>query len=625
MNRGNLVRAALAAAACFVVLGGARAHAEAIPGAAERVLTLVNQERTRAGVAPLSMDPQLTAAAQKFSEHMASANFYSHNGPDGSTPLGRMNAAGFAGTGTWGENIAAYYSDADAVMQVWMASPGHRANILNPAFTHIGIGVGMNPNSQWKYYWTQDFGVRRGAGGAGGPTGGSPPVQPQPQPQPQGPVLQRLEPAQGAIGQTVALIGQHFGAAAGTISFSGTPGRIVSWSNTRIEAQVPQGAASGSVYVQNSAGTSSGVHFTVLANVPAPPPAPEAPQATTVYPNAGSPGARVTVYGRGFGATAGQVLFNGVPGQIAFWYDTLIGVNIPASATSGPLVVRAAGGETNALAFTVQGGETPAAAPQLVYCSPSSGAAGTQVSVLGRNLGDTAGTVSFNGIAATVVNWTDSAIVVIVPQGATTGPVTVQVGSARSNAVSFTVISPGQPLPQPAPAPQPQPQPQPSPADNQGSASGQRPSPWSTRRSAFGWLTYRPTTPAPSTPAPQPAPQPAPAPAPQPAPNNGAPGSGGVGVGAGVVPAPVSGQPTAMILSPAAASAGSTLTISGSGFGPKAGWVRVGRTTARILSWTDTAVTAQLPAGLYLRGRVSVIVVRPDYRSTQPLYLELTP
>src|SRR5436853_5887938 len=43
----------------------------------------------------------------------------------------------------------------DSVMQVWMASPGHRANILNPSFTHIGIGVGYNPNSQWKYYWTQ--------------------------------------------------------------------------------------------------------------------------------------------------------------------------------------------------------------------------------------------------------------------------------------------------------------------------------------------------------------------------------------------------------------------------------------------------------------------------------------
>jgi hypothetical protein len=73
-------------------------------------------------------------------------------------------AAGFAGTGSWGENIAAAYPDPQAVVRAWMASPGHRANILNPAFTHLGIGAAVNPGSRWGYYWTLDFGIL--AGGA---------------------------------------------------------------------------------------------------------------------------------------------------------------------------------------------------------------------------------------------------------------------------------------------------------------------------------------------------------------------------------------------------------------------------------------------------------------------------
>ena len=82
-----------------MVLGGARAYAATIPGAAEQVLALVNQARAQAGLASLTMDPQLNQSAQSYSDYMASANFYAHDGPDGSTPLSRMNAAGFPGTG----------------------------------------------------------------------------------------------------------------------------------------------------------------------------------------------------------------------------------------------------------------------------------------------------------------------------------------------------------------------------------------------------------------------------------------------------------------------------------------------------------------------------------------------
>src|SRR5438093_9839540 len=153
-----------------------------------------------------------------------------------------MQAAGFPSTGTWGENIAAAYADADAVMQAWMNSPGHRSNILNPSFTHIGIGAANVPGSQWKNYWVQDFGVRGGGTGAGGQVGG--PV-PQPQPQVLPPSLTQVSPNQGAAGTQVTLTGKNFGSTTGAVSFSGTPGKVLSWSDTQITVQVPTGAATG--------------------------------------------------------------------------------------------------------------------------------------------------------------------------------------------------------------------------------------------------------------------------------------------------------------------------------------------------------------------------------------------
>jgi cysteine-rich secretory family protein/IPT/TIG domain-containing protein len=620
MKMGKLARAAWAAAACLMACGGARAPADTLPGATDRVLTLVNQARGQAGLAPLTLDPQLTQSAQSFSEYMASANFYAHAGPDGSTPLSRMNAAGFPGMGTWGENIAADYSDADSVMQVWMASPGHRANILNPTFTHIGIGVAYNANSQWKYYWTQDFGIRAGGNAPGGSASGSPIgslPQPQIQPQAQQPVLSQLSPAQGAVGDKVTLMGRNFGNAGGSVSFGGTTATVLNWSDTRIQTQVPAGATSGAVYVQNPAGTSNGANFTVVTRTPAPQPQGTTPQALLVYPGAGNPGSRVTIYGQGFGVSAGEVLFNGVPGRVAYWYDTLIGVEIPAGATSGPVVVRASGGNSNPLSFVVESGDPAATQPRLSYCSPPAGAIGTQISVLGQNLGNTPGTASFNGVAASVVNWTSSAVVIIVPEGATSGAVTVQTGSGTSNGVPFTVIPQGQPQTLP-PAPTPPPAPRAEPPGGTSLLVRRR---W--------WGSNAGTLPTGST-STQPSGEPQPAPAPPPAPTAGTPsaGNGGPGTGVGQEVAtltPSDGGPAAATMAPANASPGTSITIQGSNFGPTPGSVRIGRSFATVLSWTDTTVVVQVPANLGIVGRVSVRVIRRDLQYTEPLYLEMSP
>ncbi|MET9962769.1 CAP domain-containing protein [Streptomyces sp. NPDC006326] len=121
------------------------------------VLALVNKERASAGCGPLASDSALTAAARAYSDTMARSGVMSHTGPDGSTMTTRVEAAGY-GWSRLGENIARGQADAEAVMQSWMNSPGHRANILNCAFKEIGIGVHKGDGGPW---WTQDFGTPR--------------------------------------------------------------------------------------------------------------------------------------------------------------------------------------------------------------------------------------------------------------------------------------------------------------------------------------------------------------------------------------------------------------------------------------------------------------------------------
>ncbi|MEU3253816.1 CAP domain-containing protein [Streptomyces sp. NPDC006997] len=123
---------------------------------AGRVVDLTNAERARAGLRPLTVDPLLTAAAQAHSADMVARDFYSHTSPDGSHPWDRAAAAGSARR-TIGENIACGQRSPTEVVTGWMNSPGHRANILKPAFTHVGIGFAGGGRAGT--YWTQLFGA----------------------------------------------------------------------------------------------------------------------------------------------------------------------------------------------------------------------------------------------------------------------------------------------------------------------------------------------------------------------------------------------------------------------------------------------------------------------------------
>lgn len=122
-------------------------------GPTDRVLVLVNAEREKAGCAPLAEDAKLTKAAQNHSQDMADHRNMSHTGSDGSSMGDRLARVGYPFRSA-GENVAAGYGTPESVMDGWMNSPGHRANILNCGFKEIGIGLAQPGN-----YWTQNFGT----------------------------------------------------------------------------------------------------------------------------------------------------------------------------------------------------------------------------------------------------------------------------------------------------------------------------------------------------------------------------------------------------------------------------------------------------------------------------------
>lgn len=116
-----------------------------------RVAELVNEHRQSIGAEPLVWLNDLGDVARAHSQDMADRGFFSHTNPDGDDPFDRMSDAGIS-YGWAGENIAWGYTSAEAVVQGWLDSPGHRANIENVNYTHHGIGHVAEGN-----YWTHLF------------------------------------------------------------------------------------------------------------------------------------------------------------------------------------------------------------------------------------------------------------------------------------------------------------------------------------------------------------------------------------------------------------------------------------------------------------------------------------
>ena len=119
---------------------------------AAEVVRLVNQEREKAGLSPLTVNAQAAEAAQVRAGEIE--YLFSHTRPDGTSFVTALQEAGVSYRGA-GENIAYGQKTPEQVMEGWMNSQGHRANILNPNFT--AIGVGHYQNSRGVSYWTQLF------------------------------------------------------------------------------------------------------------------------------------------------------------------------------------------------------------------------------------------------------------------------------------------------------------------------------------------------------------------------------------------------------------------------------------------------------------------------------------
>lgn len=121
---------------------------------AGKVLEITNAKRADAGCKPLKLNAKLNKAAQGHSEDMAAKDYFSHDSQDGRSPFDRMSDAGY-NFGAAAENIAMGQQTPADVMDSWMNSAGHKANILNCTYTEMGLGYATGNGSP---YWTQVFG-----------------------------------------------------------------------------------------------------------------------------------------------------------------------------------------------------------------------------------------------------------------------------------------------------------------------------------------------------------------------------------------------------------------------------------------------------------------------------------
>jgi uncharacterized protein YkwD len=113
-----------------------------------------------ASAQPLVWESRLAQAAAAHSQDMAARNYFSHTSPTGSTMVSRINATGYAWS-TIGENIAAGYPTVNAVVDGWMASDGHCANLMNPKFKDMALACVASSTSTYRSYWTLDLGRQR--------------------------------------------------------------------------------------------------------------------------------------------------------------------------------------------------------------------------------------------------------------------------------------------------------------------------------------------------------------------------------------------------------------------------------------------------------------------------------
>ncbi len=240
------------------------------------------------------------------------------------------------------------------------------------------------------------------------------------------PSISLISPTSGSISTAVTISGSNFAPtkSSSTVTFNGAAASYIgSWSDSQLLAYPSASATSGPVVVTVNGRASNSVNFTV------------SPTISSLSPNPAAVGTSVTINGANFGASqsSSTVALNGVAVTPSSWSATNIVVPIQAGAAAGPVIVTVGGQASNAMNLAL--------GPSITGLAPVQGNSGTSVTITGYNFAATQGTsmVTFNGVAAAPISWSNTSIVVPVPAGVTTGPVVVTVASAPSNGVSFTV------------------------------------------------------------------------------------------------------------------------------------------------------------------------------------------
>ena len=259
--------------------------------AAGQVVDLVNQHRQSKSLVTLKVSPTLTAAAVWKAQHMAKYAYMAHDDP--APPVARsvpqrLEACGYpAGSSGWGENIAYGFRTPGDVMNAWLNSSGHRANIENSSFRAIGVGV-ASMSADGTKYWTQEFGTFVDSGSTSPPPpppGGSEP--PPPPPPTEGAPTVRLTsaPATSATSTSATFAWTTSGTVSRTTcKLDG--GWATSCSSPRSYSSLTAGTHTFRVTVSNSYGSSSATYtWTVTSSSsssPPPPPPSDGSTAPTV-------------------------------------------------------------------------------------------------------------------------------------------------------------------------------------------------------------------------------------------------------------------------------------------------------------------------------------------------------
>jgi len=246
---------------------------------------------------------------------------------------------------------------------------------------------------------------------------------------PGAPTITSFSPTSGPVATSVTITGTNF-IGVSDVKFKTTSATtFTADTSTQITAIVPSGALTGPISVTNPSGTAtSSTSFTVTVA--------GAPTITSFSPTSGAVGTSVSISGTNFTNVTG-VKFNRTSASFTVNSSTQITATVPPGAISGPIsVTNLKGTATSSANFTV------VAAPTITSFSPTSGQAGTSVTITGTNFtGATA--VRFNNVTASFVVNSSTKITATIPVGATTGPISITApGGTATSSTNFTVLGP---------------------------------------------------------------------------------------------------------------------------------------------------------------------------------------